>query len=78
MLNEFISGFNLAGGFLAWLAGCLAAVLIAALAVALVVAVASWMFDRFTRWLARRIRKKKRKPRNRLEEIILEHESNAV
>ena len=78
MLNEFISGFYLAVGFLSWLVGCLMAVLIAALAAALVVAVASWMFDRFTRWLVRRLRKKNRQPRNRLEEIILEHESNAV
>lgn len=78
MLNEFVSGFCLAGGFLAWLAGCLAAVLIAVVAVMLVVTAASWMFDRFTRWIARRLRKKKRKPRNRLEQIILEHEADAV
>ena len=78
MLQEFIAGFQMIGGFLIWLSGCLAAVVLGLLAVAVVLAVVCWMFDRYTRWLARRLRKKKRKPRNRLEQIILEHEEHAV
>lgn len=78
MLAEFIAGFQLIGGFLIWLSGCLSAVALGLLAVAAVLTVICWIFDRYTRWLAGRLRKKKRKPRNRLEQIILEHEEHAV
>ena len=78
MLSEFIAGFQLIGGFLVWLAGCMAAVLLGVLAVIVVMVAVSWLFDLYTRWIARRLRKKKRKPRNRLEKIILDHEGNAV
>ena len=78
MMSEFIAGFQLIGGFLVWLAGCLAAVLLGVLAVTVVMVLVSWLFDLYTRWIARRLRKKKRKPRNRLEKIILDHEGNAV
>ena len=78
MLHEFIAGFQTVGGFLIWLSGCLAAIVLGLLAMAMILTVVCWMFDRYTRWLARRIREKKRKPRNRLEQIILEHEDHAV
>lgn len=78
MLSEFIAGFQLIEGFLVWLAGCLAAVLLGVLAMTVVMVLVSWLFDLYTRWIARRLRKKKRKPRNRMEKIILDHEGNAV
>lgn len=78
MMSEFIAGFQLIGGFLVWLAGCLAAVLLGVLAVTVAMVLVSWLFNLYTRWIARRLRKKKRKPRNRLEKIILDHEGNAV
>lgn len=78
MLHEFIDGFQLIGGFLIWLAGCLAAVVLGILVGAVIVAAVCWVFDLYTRWIAKRLKKKKRKPRNRLEKIILEHEGNAV
>ena len=77
MMHEFIAGFQMIGGFLIWLSGCLAAVVLGLLAVTVVLAVVCWVFDRYTRWLASRLRKKKRKARNRLEQIILEHEEHA-
>lgn len=78
MLCEFNTGFQLVGGFLIWLSGCLTAVVLGILSVTVVLAVICWGFDRYTRWLAKRLRKKKRKPRNLLERIILKHEDYAV
>lgn len=78
MLYEFITGFQLTAGFLIWLIGCLAAVALGLLSIAVVLAVVCWGFDLYTRWIARRLRKKKRKPRNLLERIILDHEEHAV
>lgn len=74
MLSEFYDGFFLAAGFVSWLAGCFAAVLLFFLLAVFVAVIFSWLFDGSTRLVARRIRKKKRKPRNRLEEIILERD----
>jgi uncharacterized membrane protein YbhN (UPF0104 family) len=78
MLNEFVNGFFCASRHLIWFSGFLSAVLLGLLILALVVAIASHIFDRYTSWIARRIRKKKRKPRNLLERIILEHDADAV
>lgn len=78
MLSEFVNGFLLAGRYLIWASGFLAAVLLALLLLVLIVAVASQIFDWYTSWIANRIRKKKRKPRNLLERIILEHDADAV
>lgn len=77
MLSEFVSGFLWATRNLIWFSGSLAAALLGLLVLVLVVAIASRIFDRYTSWIASRIRKKKRKPRNLLEEIILRHD-NAV
>lgn len=78
MLSEFVNGFLLASRYLTWTSGFLAAVLLALLLLVLIVAVASQIFDWYTSWIANRIRKKKRKPRNLLERIILEHDADAV
>lgn len=78
MLSEFVNGFLLASRCLVWLSGFIAAVLLAALLLVLTAAVASWAFDRYTNWVASRIRKKKRKPRNLLERIILGRGGDAV
>lgn len=78
MLSEFVNGFLLASRYLIWASGFLAAVLLALLLLVLIVAVASQIFDWYTSWIANRIRKKKRKPRNLLERIILEHDADAV
>ena len=78
MLSEFINGFLFASRYLIWTAGFLTAVLLALVLLVFIAAVASFVFDRYTRWIARRIRKKKRKPRNLLERIILEHDADAV
>ena len=78
MLTEFVNGFLDASRCLVWLSGFLTAVLLAALLLVSIATVASWIFDRYTNWVACRIRKKKRKPRNILERIILERDGNAV
>lgn len=78
MLGEFINGFLCASRYLIWFSGFLAAVLLGLLVLVLVVAIASHVFDWYTSWIALRIRKKKRKPRNLLERIVLEHDADAV
>lgn len=78
MLSEFVSGFLCASRYLIWFSGFLSAVLLGLLVLVLAAAIASRIFDRYTSWIARRIRKKKRKPRNILERIVLEHDADAV
>lgn len=76
MLTNFIAGFEATGKIIACIAGGVSAFVCFAATVLLVCFLASTVFDLVTAFLAKRWAKAGRKPRNRFERIILEHNSN--
>lgn len=69
-MAQFTTAFFSTSHILAYIAGVAAAVLIALLALLLVLGVLGWCFDRITAAMARRWRRKNRRPRSRFGQII--------
>lgn len=71
-MDAFLIGFETTMHILLLIAGGCVAVLLLVLVVLLVLIIASAVFDWATNSLGRRWERKKHKPRNRLERIILD------
>lgn len=71
-MMEFVLGFETTARLLLLIAGGAAAVILFAAAVLLVACAAGAVFDAVTASLAKRWQRSGRKPRNRLERIILD------
>lgn len=70
-MSDFFTGFTVTGRLLLCIAGGAAAVLLMILVTLLFLVIAAVIFDQVTTGLARRWTRKGRKPKNRLERVIL-------
>lgn len=69
-MEQFATAFSSTTNILAYAAGVVAAILIPALAALVILGVFAWCFDRITAAIARRWRKRGKKPRSRIGRII--------
>lgn len=69
-MEQFTTAFSATSDILAYIAGVAVAILIPALALLLCLGLMAWCFDRITAAMARRWRRKNKRPRSRLGQII--------
>ncbi len=73
MFDAFLSAAHNTAQVCAGVAGCVSVLLAHCLVFSLVILLACAAFDRVTRWIASRWRRKGRKPGSRIARIILAH-----
>ncbi|MGN0999485.1 MAG: hypothetical protein ACI4PO_08030 [Faecousia sp.] len=69
-MEQFTTAFSATSDILAYIAGVAVAILIPALALLLCLGLLAWGFDRITAAMARQWRRKNKRPRSRLGQII--------
>lgn len=71
-MTWYLMGFDAAARVLLVIAGALSALLLAGMIMGIVLAIGSWAFDRATAALARRWKRKGKKPKGRIGAIVMD------